>query len=294
MAAPRPAASASGGAAPLRAITEVEFHKFREFFYRRTGIYFEESKRYFVDKRVLDRIAANDCTTFNSWFAVLRSDSSGVEMQALINAMTVNETYFLREDYQFDALVDSILPEIVAAKRDTTPIRIWCMPSSSGEEAYSVAMVLLERWAGLDDWDVEIISSDIDTDILAKARIGHYQDRSVQHLPRSWLARYFARQGDGWQICDTLRGAVEFTRCNLCRPEDTARYRDFDVVFCRNLLIYFDDASRRLAADALYDALRPGGYVMLGHSESMSRISPAFRVRRFPAALCYQKPQEVA
>lgn len=277
-----------------QSISDAEFRKFREFFYRRTGIHFEDSKRYFVDKRLIDRMAATDSSTFNSWFSVLRSETTGTEMQALINAMTVNETYFLREDYQFTALVESVLPEIVAAKRDTKPIRIWCMPSSSGEEAYSVAMVLLERWAGLKDWDVEILSSDIDTDILTKARIGHYQDRSVQHVPASWLKKYFDRKNDGWQINDTLRGAVEFTRCNLCLPQDTARYRDFDVVFCRNLLIYFDDASRRLAAGAIYDALKPGGYVMLGHSESMSRISSLFRVRRFPDALAYQKSQEAA
>lgn len=277
-----------------QSISDAEFRKFREFFYRRTGIHFEDSKRYFVDKRLVDRMAITDSTTFNSWFSVLRSETSGTEMQALINAMTVNETYFLREDYQFAALVDSVLPEIVAAKRDRKPIRIWCMPSSSGEEAYSVAMVLLERWPALKDWDVEIISSDIDTDILTKARIGHYHQRSVQHVPPAWLAKYFARTADGWQIDDTLRGAVEFTRCNLCRPQETARYRDFDIVFCRNLLIYFDDASRRVAASAIYDALKPGGYVMLGHSESMSRISSLFRVRRFPDALAYQKPLEVA
>ncbi|WP_226018070.1 protein-glutamate O-methyltransferase CheR [Novosphingobium sp. FKTRR1] len=293
MNAVRPAQPSAKATTP-QAISDAEFLKFREFFYRRTGIHFENSKRYFVDKRLVERMAATDSTTFNSWFSVLRSDPSGAEMQALINVMTVNETYFLREEYQFAALVGSVLPDVVARKRDTRPIRIWCMPSSSGEEPYTVAMVLLERWAGLKDWDVEIISSDIDTDILTKARIGHYHDRSVQHLPQSWLKKYFARKADGWQINDTLRGAVEFSRCNLCLPQETAHYRDFDVVFCRNLLIYFDDASRRIAAEALYEALNPGGYVMLGHSESMSRISSLFRVRRFPDALAYQKPQEVA
>lgn len=286
MAATRPAPAVP------RSISDAEFHKFREFFYRQTGIHFEDSKRYFVDKRLLDRLLLTDSGSFNSWFSLLRAEPAGGEMQQLINAMTVNETYFLREDYQFTALVDSILPDIVARKRDAAPIRIWCMPSSSGEEAYSVAMVLLERWPGLREWDVEIISSDIDTDILVKARAGRYHDRSVQHVPPSWLARYFDRIADGWQIRDTLRGAVEFTRCNLCSPEDTARYRGFDVVFCRNLLIYFDDASRRKAAEALYEALVPGGFLMLGHSESMSRISSLFRVRRFPDALTYQKPQE--
>jgi chemotaxis protein methyltransferase CheR len=277
-----------------KTISDAEFMKFREFFYRKTGIHFEDSKRYFVDSRLIDRMAATDSTTFNSWFSVLRSEPSGAEMQQLINVMTVNETYFLREDYQFAALVNSVLPEVVARKRDRSPIRIWCMPSSSGEEAYTVAMVLLERWAALDDWDVEIISSDIDTAVLTKARIGHYLERSVQALPATWLKKYFDRTAQGWQINDDMRGAVEFTRCNLCHPADTARYRGFDVIFCRNLLIYFDDASRRVAAEALYDALNPGGFVLLGHSESMSRITQVFRVRRFPDALAYQKPEGVS
>lgn len=273
-------------------ISDDDFLKFREYFYRKTGISFETNKRYFVDKRLVDRIEATGSASFRSYFSMLRFQASGAELQQLTNTMTVNETYFMREDYQFKCLVDSILPDIAKRKTESSPIRIWCMPSSSGEEPYTVAMHLLECWPGIDRWDVEIISSDIDTGILHKARLGRYSARSVQHVPPAWLAKYFTRIADEYQICEDLREAVEFTRVNLMDPADTCSYREFDVIFCRNLLIYFDDVSRKSAAETFYDALKPGGYICLGHSESMSRISSLYKVRKFPDAIVYQKPFE--
>jgi chemotaxis protein methyltransferase CheR len=206
--------------------------------------------------------------------------------------MTINETYFFREEYQFACLVNSILPEIVARKKDKTPIRIWVIPSSSGEEPYSIAMCLLERWAGINNWDVEIISSDIDTKILAQAQAGLYSARSVQHVPKAYLQKYFRQTANGYQLSDDLRSAVEFTRINLMEPADVRPYRNFDVIFCRNLLIYFDDVSRKQAVETFYDALHPGGFICLGHSESMSRISSLYKIRKFPEAIVYQKPLE--
>ena len=273
-------------------ISDDDFEKFREYFYRKTGISFEPTKRYFVDKRLVDRILATASGTFRAYFAMLRFQASGLELQQLTNLMTVNETYFLREEYQFQCMVDSLMPEIVGRKTDGAPIRIWCIPSSSGEEPYSVAMYLTERWSGLDAWDVEIVSSDIDTSILSKARAGRYSARSVQHVPADWLQKYFARVGNEYQLCDDLRQAVEFTRVNLSEPADTRAYRHFDLIFCRNLLIYYDDVSRKAAAETFYDALNPGGFICLGHSESMSRISSLYKVRKFPAAIVYQKSPE--
>jgi chemotaxis protein methyltransferase CheR len=276
----------------LPGISELEFEKFREFFYRKTGIQFEPSKRYFVDKRLIERIEVTESKSFRSYFTMLRFEASGEELQHLTNLMTVNETYFFREEYQFQCLVRSILPEITSRKKDGTPLRIWAIPSSSGEEPYSIAIYLLEYWAGIKDWDIEVISSDIDTKILGQARKGLYTPRSVQHLPDTLKRKYFQRSGECYQICDDLRDAVEFTRVNLSDRADTRAYRDFDVVFCRNLLIYFDDVSRKAAAETIYDALKPGGYVCLGHSESMSRFSSLYKVRKFPDAMVYQKPLE--
>lgn len=273
-------------------ISDDDFQKFREYFYRKTGIQFEDTKRYFVDKRLVERIEDTGSENFRSYFTMLRFQAAGTELQALVNLMTVNETYFFREEYQFHCLVNSILPEIVARKKDSSPIRIWIIPSSSGEEPYSIAMCLLERWAGLNDYDVELISSDIDTKILAQARAGLYSARSVQHLPRAYLQKYFQQTVHGYQLSEDLRGTVEFTRVNLMEPAEVRPYRDFDVIFCRNLLIYFDDLSRKQAAETFYDALRPGGFICLGHSESMSRISSLYKIRKFPEAIVYQKPRD--
>jgi chemotaxis protein methyltransferase CheR len=273
-------------------ISAEDFQKFREFFYRKTGIQFELSKRYFVDKRLVERIEATRSETFRAYFTLLRFQASGEELQQLTNLMTVNETYFFRAEYQFQCLIHSILPEITARKRDRNPIRIWIIPSSSGEEAYSIAIYLLEMWAGINDWDIELISSDIDTRILGQARQGLYSPRAVQELPARYLQKYFQRSGDNYQISDDLRSAVEFTRVNLSERADTRAYRNFDLVFCRNLLIYFDDVSRKTAAETFYDALKPGGFILLGHSESMSRISSLYKIRKFPEAIVYQKPLE--
>lgn len=271
-------------------ISEADFLKFREFFYRKTGIHFEESKRYFVDKRLVERMAATGSDSFRHYFIGLRFERDGHELQQLVNAMTVNETYFLREAYQFDCMTRELLNELVRQKPAGERIRIWSVPSSTGEEPYSIAMQLLECWPGIDRHEVEILSSDIDTTVLTAAQRGVYSQRSVANVPKAWLERYFTRVGEEWAISRDLVAAVEFSQVNLSNPADTRRFRDIDLIFCRNLLIYFDDVSRRVAAEAMYDALRPGGFICLGHSESMSRITSLYRVRRFADALVYQKP----
>ena len=272
-------------------ISDEEFQKFRDFFYRKTGIFFENNKRYFVDKRLVERVVATGNETFRSYFVTLRFEASGAELQTLINLMTVNETYFFREEYQFTCLVRSILEEIIQSKPRNQPIRIWSLPSSSGEEPYSLAIYLLEYWPKADDYDIELIASDIDTGILDRARQGRYDPRSITHLPEPILRKYFTPLLNGqYQISDDLRRSVDFTQVNITDLTQMRGYRDFDVVFCRNLLIYFDDTSRRIAAEALFNALRPGGFICLGHSESMSRITALFKIRKFPEAIIYQKP----
>jgi len=274
-------------------ITDADFLKFREFFYRKTGIHFEENKRYFVDKRLIDRIEATGAENFRAYFIALRFESDGAELQQLVNTMTVNETYFFREVYQFDCLVKDMLAEVVRHKRRGERIRIWSIPSSTGEEPYSIAIYLLERWPLINDYEVEIMSSDIDTTVLSAAQRGVYSARSIGQLPKPYLDKYFRRLSDNeFAISRDLVAAVDFSRVNLSDANDTRKFRNIDVIFCRNLLIYFDDLSRRLAAEAMYDALSPGGFVCLGHSESMSRISALYTVRRFPDAMVYQKPMQ--
>jgi chemotaxis protein methyltransferase CheR len=150
----------------------------------------------------------------------------------------------------------------------------------------------MENWPQVDSYSIEIVGSDIDTRALKAAAEGIYGDRALMRLSRDIVGRYFGPvTGGNYQIDEGLRNSIEFTRTNLIDTKDMTQYRDFDLIFCRNVLIYFDDASRRLAAENLYDCLRPGGYICLGHSESMSRISPLFRVSRFPDAIVYQRPE---
>jgi chemotaxis protein methyltransferase CheR len=282
----------SQGAAPRAVhITPEEVQRFCEFLYRRTGISFTEGKRYFIDRRLEERIAATGSSSFQMYFSLLRADADH-EIEHLINSFTVNETYFYREDHQLRCMTSSLLGGIALYKPPGSTVRIWSIPCSTGEEPYSIALWLMENWPQVDDYNIEIVGSDIDTRALKAAAEGIYGDRALMRLSRDVVGRYFTPIGDGnHQIDEGLRNSIEFNRVNLVDAPDMARYRDFDVIFCRNVLIYFDDASRRLAAENLYDCLRPGGYICLGHSESMSRISPLFSVCRFPDGIVYQRPE---
>jgi chemotaxis protein methyltransferase CheR len=286
-------AFASGPAKDEISISNEEFAKFCEFFYRKTGISFQSGKKYYVERRIIDRMIKNGSEGFRDYFTFVRFQVSGEELQLLVNAMTVNETYFFREDYQFEALVQGMLPEIARTRRGSKPIRIWSVPCSSGEEPYSIAITILEKWDQSDKWDIEIHASDIDSKILAEARAGRFGARSLSRVPPALLSRYFVAAGGGdYQICDELRNSIEFSLINLIDPLQTKKYRDIDIIFCRNLLIYFDDIARRETVEMFYETLAPGGYVCLGHSESMSRMTSLFVPRKFGDTIVYQKPQE--
>lgn len=274
----------------LEKISAADFDKFRTLFYRKTGIHFEDTKRYFVDKRLLERMKATGHQTFKGYFTFMRFQASGEEFQNLVNAMTVNETYFFREEYQFEALTRHIMDELDASRPLGEDLRIWSVPSSTGEEPYSIAIYLTEFWKGLAHRDVELISSDIDSSVLNAAKEACYSKRSVQNIPTPILNRHFHEINGQFQLSDDIRESVSFALANILSTSSMKQFRDFDVIFCRNLLIYFDDSSRKKAAQVLYDAMKPGGFIFLGHSESMSRISSMFKVRKFGDVIAYQKP----
>jgi chemotaxis protein methyltransferase CheR len=275
-------------------LTEEEFRRLCDFLYRRTGMIFTEGKRYYVQRRVTERIAATGATSFPSYFARLRGDVAG-EIEQFINAFTVNETYFYREDHQLRCLTADLLAQRLRVKPRGETIRIWSVPCSTGEEPYSIALWLLENWPQVDTHDIEIVGSDIDSRALDAAREGVFGKRALMRLTPDLVDRYFIPDGgERWRILDELRESVRFTSVNLVEPASTRPHGRFDVIFCRNVLIYFDDASRRLAAENLYENLAPGGYICLGHTESMSRISPLFEVRRYDDAIVYQRPPEGA
>lgn len=269
---------------------EDEFRRLCEFLYRRTGMIFTESKRYYVERRMLDRMQATGSTSFASYFSRLRSDVSG-EIEQFINALTVNETYFYREDHQLQCMITDLLPERLKSNAPNNPLRIWSVPCSTGEEPYSIAIWLLENWPDVDRYDIEIIGSDIDTRVLDAAREGYFGKRALMRLSPELIEKYFRDLGgQSWRILDDLRQSVQFTPANLVEDGGTGFHGRFDIIFCRNVLIYFDDTSRRTAAENLYENLKPGGFLCLGHSESMSRISSLFEVCRYSDAIVYQRP----
>jgi chemotaxis protein methyltransferase CheR len=285
-----PARAAAHEDPSVSVLTADEMQRFCEFLYRRTGMLFGETKRYYVDRRLADRMSATGARSFPGYFAHLQSSEDEVEL--LINLFTVNETYFYREDHQLRCLGRSLLPEIVRNRGPGDLVRIWSVPCSTGEEPYSIAIWLLENWPLVDAYHIEIVGSDIDTRALLDAEAGEYGERALSRLPTEVREHYFEPTRDGRRaLIEDLRESVKFTSVNLVDSASMAMQGRFDVVFCRNVLIYFDDASRLRAVDNLYDALQPGGFICLGHSESMSRISGRFEVRRFEDAIVYQRPE---
>ena len=272
-------------------VTEEEFRKVSDFLYRRTGMLFTEAKRYYVQRRIADRMTFLKIGSFATYFGYLRVDVDG-EVEKFINAFTVNETYFYREEHQLRCLSTDLLNERVRAKKRGEALRLWSVPCATGEEPYSIAMWLLENWPQVDVQDIEIVGSDIDTECVEAARQGEFGQRALMRLSPALVEKYFEPIGkERWRIVPDLRQSVQFTAVNLMEAAQTRQHGKFDVIFCRNVLIYFDDASRRQAAENLYENLLPGGFICLGHTESMSRISPLFEVRRFADAIVYQRPQ---
>lgn len=296
---PRPLATDVHPAAPVIAkrlaepLTSEQFLRVREWVYRRTGILFGDNKHYFVDKRVQACVVEHG-GDFDAWFASLREGDHSRWAQGLINELTVNETYFLREDRQFTNLITVLLPRIMAERRaggKYRPIRILSLPCATGEEPYSIGLRLLAEWPDIDTVDVQIVAGDIDTRVLETARRGEYNARSMHRVSQQMRARWFERLSpDLFRLKAEVREAIEFTHVNICETDSMRALRAFDIVFCRNLLIYFDQMSCRRAAENLYSALHPGGYLFVGDAESMSRITSLFLPVRLPGGLVYQRP----
>jgi chemotaxis protein methyltransferase CheR len=270
-------------------LSEDHLRRLCEFLYRRTGMSYGESKRYFIQRRVTERMIRAETQSFPAYMALLQSDKA--EAEALINSFTVNETYFYREEHQLRCLSRSLLPEIVRSRGPGDLVRIWSVPCSTGEEPYSVAIWLLENWPLVDAYNIEIVGSDIDTRALAAADLGEYGERALSRLAQPELGRYFGPARAGMRrVIPDLRESVRFTQVNLMEAAGMASQGRFDVILCRNVLIYFDEESRLQASYNLFEALNPGGFICLGHTESMARISDRFAVRRFEDAIVYQRP----
>jgi chemotaxis protein methyltransferase CheR len=266
------------------------FQTFAALLKGRSGLVIGPDKLYLLETRLAPILKQEKLRDLVALADRLRAPNAEPLIRQVVEAMTTNESFFFRDDKPFQHFRSHALPRFVAARPAGAPLRIWSAASSSGQEAYSIAMIVSECRASLGDRRIEIVGTDLAREQVTRAREGLYTQFEVQRgLPIQMLMRHFRKEESNWRISDAIRGMVQYREWNLL--SDLRPLGQFDVVFCRNVLIYFDDASRRIAAENLYDCLGPGGYICLGHSETMSRISPLFRVCRFPDAIVYQRPE---
>jgi chemotaxis protein methyltransferase CheR len=273
-------------------ISVEQFQRLSQHIYQKLGLYFDERKIYFLKKRVEKRMAALGIDDPRDYvFLVGYGDPQGMEMQELANLVTTNETYMFREYDQLQAFANHCLPEVLSAKqaRGERTLRIWSAGCSSGEEPYTLAMIVQDVFPQAQSWECEIVATDIDENMLRRVASARYGARSVGDVPAEYRERYLTQDGDEWVVRKRTAALVEARHLNLSDRMAMRGMRGFDFVFCRNVLIYFDDLSRKAVVDHFYNALNKGGYIFLGHSESVGRTSTAFTLKRFETHLVYQK-----
>ncbi|WP_227764294.1 CheR family methyltransferase [Zhaonella formicivorans] len=262
-----------------------EFEIFQEIIYKKTGILFETKKLYYVERRIKERMKYHNIEDLKSYARMLKYDYESRELETLVNSLTVNETYFFREYEQLKLFAEHILPLLTRRKRERQ-INVLSAGCSTGDEPYTLAIILNEMLDS--DWNYEVVAVDINTDVLNYARAGIYIERAIREVPRVYLEKYFEKNGSSYAVKPMLKEKVTFLHRNLQHGlPDYEQY--FDAIFCRNVLIYFDDKSRTAAIENLYRALIPSGYVFLGHSESMGLFSNLFRAEQINSTTVYRR-----
>jgi chemotaxis protein methyltransferase CheR len=261
----------------------------QEFIYRESGIVLDSGKQYLLDARLLSLAREEGLRTLNDLCALLRAQNGQKEHAALrqkvIDAITTNETYFLREPAHFEALRRVILPELLKMRENTRRLRFWSAAASTGQEAYSLAMLLLEM--GLGGWNIEILGTDLSSKVLERARAGRYSQLEVNRgLPASYLLKYFQREGLQWEIQDEVKRLVRFQQFDLRSP--MRALGPFDAVFCRNVLIYFDLPTKTRIIAEIHGTLFRGGYLFLGSTETGLPVGERFERKSIGEATLYE------
>lgn len=276
------------------ALTDSEYRRFRDWLNEEFGLFFGPEKRDILRSRLDPARVEHGFDTFEQLFFHLKFHPDRERnIQTLIPKLTNNESYFFRETGQVDVLRDvvipSLIPELKARKRHE--VRILSAGCAAGEEAYTLAMTLRVAGALPPNWKLRLRGIDLDPEVLDRARAGVYRPPAFRRIEEDMQKRFFTEQPDGlWKIQDGIREMVQFSQANLASDAWVARLPKQDVVFCRNVLIYFDDESTRRVVDRFYEVLEPGGFLFLGHAESLSRIPSRFEAVRQPGALYYRKP----
>jgi len=265
------------------------FRLLRDAIHRRSGLYFSENSKYLLQKRLSPRARELNFDSFQKYFYFLEYDPRAeAEFDQILDLVTTNETYFFREPAQLRAFSEEIVPELLEHARGRK-LRIWSAGCSSGEEPYTIAMLLTEQ-GYYERSGFEIFASDINQLVLSKARRGRYRENSFRATPAGIREKYFQKEDDGtWQLQDGIRNRVSFGRVNLYDRGRVSLLGTVDVIFCRNVIIYFDDSSKRSVVANFHDRLADGGYLLLGHSESLISLSTQFKLRHLQHDMVYQK-----
>ncbi len=271
------------------------FRLLRDLVHSYCGIFFDDGSKFLLERRLSRRLEQRQLRSFEEYYHFLRYDRKREEeLTLLVDNLTTNETYFFRETPQLRAFSEEILPELRQTQRDRKTLRIWSAGCSTGEEAYTIAILLLESGDWWRDWQVEILGSDINQRVLHTARRGVYKRGSHRATTPEMLTKYFIEEDKGdYRIIDRVRELVSFSCLNLLDQYKTALISNMDIIFCRNVIIYFDREAKKKVIASFYDKLRDGGYLLLGHSESLINISNAFVLRTLKNDMVYQKPVRV-
>lgn len=271
-------------------LSEETFRLIRDLIRNYSGIYFDDSSKYILERRLSRRVMLLNLNDFRDYYRFLLYDARREEeLSAIMDILTVNETYFFREPNLLKAFSEEILPELRQRNHSTKRLRIWSGGCSTGEEPYTIAMLILEdgRFLG---WDVQIVASDISQRVLQVARKGIYGKNSFRQTDSYYLKKYFIQESEGlWRIRDSVKSLVNFGYLNLLDPFRTKLIEKMDLIFCRNVLIYFDMESRKKVIDMFYNKLVNGGYLLLGHAESLLNLTTSFTMRHLKNDVVYQK-----
>ncbi|MHC1698511.1 MAG: protein-glutamate O-methyltransferase CheR [Geobacteraceae bacterium] len=280
------------GKEPETSMSEEEFRLVRDLIHSHCGIYFDTDAKFLLEKRLARRLEQHQLPGFKEYYHFLKySRGREQELSDIMDVLTTNETYFFREEFQLNAFVGELLPELKAVKekRGDRTIRIWSAGCSTGEEPYTIAMLIMETGA-FKDWKIEIIGTDISHRVLQQARKGLYGKSSFRTTSPERIGRFFHQQDGLYRISDEVRGLVTISHLNLLDENRMILLGKMDIIFCRNVIIYFDQAAKRAVIEAFYRSLREGGYLLLGHSESLLNTTTAFALKHLKNDMVYQKP----